>query len=249
MASESNDAHAGPWPTIAAGPNETGMPRPVVGMLLYPGLTLLDLIGPQTVLWGPTTVHLIAKTRDLVVSDTGVGIRPTMTFAEAPARLDVLFVPGGPGQVDVIDDPQTLAFLADRGAHARYVTAVCTGSIILGAAGLLKGYKATTHWAAQPLLPILGAEAVSARVVIDRNRITGGGVTAGIDFGLTLLAQLCGEDIAKLTQLAMEYDPKPPFDAGSPGVAGPELVERVLRLLGPVAERTIRVVEKLTGQV
>jgi len=248
MASDSNDAPAGARLTIAAGPNETGMPRPVVGMLIYPGLTLLDLIGPQTVLWGPTTVHLIAKTRDLVVSDTGVGIRPTMTFAEAPAQLDVLFVPGGPGQVDVMDDPQTLAFLADRGARARYVTAVCTGSIILGAAGLLKGYKATTHWAAQPLLPILGAEAVSGRVVIDRNRITGG-VTAGIDFGLTVLAHLCGEDIAKLTQLAMEYDPKPPFDAGSPGAAGPELVERVLRLLGPVAERTIRVVEKLVGQV
>lgn len=248
MASESTDT-ASPWPTIAAGPKETGMPRPVVGMLLYPGLTLLDLIGPQTVLWGPTTVHLIAKTRDLVTSDTGVGVTPSMTFAEAPAQLDVLFVPGGPGQVDVMDDPQTLAFLADRGSRARYVTAVCTGSIILGAAGLLKGYKATTHWAALALLPILGAEAVSARVVIDRNRITGGGVTAGIDFGLTLLAELCGEDIAKLTQLAMEYDPKPPFNSGSPEAAGPELVERAMSLMGPVAERTIQVVGKLTGAV
>jgi cyclohexyl-isocyanide hydratase len=226
---------------------ETGLSRPEVGMLVFPGLTLLDLIGPHTVLCGPMIVHLIGKTMDAVVSDTGVTIRPTITFAEAPAQLDVIFVPGGPGQTDVMEDPETLAFLSDRGKRARYVTAVCTGSLILGAAGLLRGYKATTHWAARPLLSMFGAEAVQSRVVIDRNRITGGGVTAGIDFGLVLLSQLCGEETAKLTQLAMEYDPQPPFNAGSPEAAGAELVERALSLLGPVAERTVRVVQKITG--
>jgi cyclohexyl-isocyanide hydratase len=218
-------------------------------MLLYGGLTLLDLIGPHTVLSGPARVHLIAKSPDLIVSDTGIGIRPTMTFTEAPTQLDVLFVPGGPGQVDLMEDSESLAFISDSGLRARYVTAVCTGSIILGAAGLLRGYKATTHWAARPLLAMFGAESVSARVVIDRNRITGGGVTAGIDFALTLLSQLCGEDTARVTQLAMEYDPKPPFNAGRPEAAGVEIVAQVLKLLGPVAERTLLVSEKLARRL
>lgn len=218
-----------------------------VGMLLYPGLTLLDLIGPQTVLAQAANIHLVWKTRDTVITDTGVGINPTATLSECPLDLDVLFVPGGQGMIGVMNDAEVLAFLADRGARAKYVTSVCSGSIILGAAGLLRGYKATSHWAAAELLPLFGAEKTEGRVVIDRNRITGGGVTAGIDFGLVLLAQLCGDETAKLTQLLLEYDPQPPFDAGSPKGAGPALTEQLLRSIAPINRQTRQIAEQLAG--
>jgi cyclohexyl-isocyanide hydratase len=231
------------WTTLNVGTNHTGKPPLQAAMLIFPGLTLLDLIGPQTTLSGPVDTHLVAKTRDPIVSDTGVTILPTMTFSEVAADLDILFVPGGPGQVDVMRDDETLAFLADRGSRARWVTAVCTGSLMLGAAGLLKGYKATTHWAALGLLEAFGAEPVDARVVTDRNRITGGGVTAGIDFGLTLLATLFNEDIAKITQLLMEYDPAPPFDAGSPHRVSVECIALAMEIMGPVAIETMAVIQ------
>jgi cyclohexyl-isocyanide hydratase len=211
-----------------------------IGMLLYPGLTLLDLIGPQTVFAWFANTYLVWKTKDLVVSDAGIGIRPTCTFEECPRDLDVLFVPGGLGQQAVVDDREVLAFLADRASRAKFVTSVCGGSILLGAAGLLDGYKATSHWSAREALRMFGAEPVDARVVVDRNRITGGGVTAGIDFGLVVLARLRGEDAAKLTQLAMEYDPEPPFDAGSPETAGPALVEQAMSLMAAQMERQPR---------
>ncbi len=218
-----------------------------VGMLLYPGLTLLDLIGPQTVLAQAANIHLAWKTRDTVITDTGVGINPTATLNECPQDLDVLFVPGGQGMIGVMNDPEVLAFLADRGARAQYVTSVCSGSIILGAAGLLRGYKATSHWAAADLLPLFGAEPTEGRVVIDRNRITGGGVTAGIDFGLVLLAELCGDETAKLTQLLLEYDPRPPFDAGSPKGAGPALTEQLLKSIEPINRQTRQIAEQLAA--
>ncbi|HEV8716476.1 MAG TPA: DJ-1/PfpI family protein [Candidatus Binatia bacterium] len=202
-----------------------------VGMLLYPGLTLLDLIGPQTVWSWHAKTHLVWKTRDMIVSDSGIGIQPTTTFSDCPHDLDVLFVPGGFGTAAAMQDRAVLGFLAARAAHARYVTSVCSGSLILGAAGLLHGYKATSHWASRDILSLFGAEPVEARVVVDRNRITGGGVTAGIDFGLVLLAKLRGDDVAKVTQLAMEYDPEPPFQAGSPTSAGPAVVKQVLSSL------------------
>jgi cyclohexyl-isocyanide hydratase len=198
-----------------------------VGMLLYPGLTLLDLIGPQTVWSWHAKIHLVWKTWDIIVSDSGIGIQPTTIFSDCPHDLDILFVPGGFGTAAAMKDREVLSFLADRAAHAKYVTSVCSGSLILGAAGLLQGYKATSHWASRDILPMFGAEPVEARVVVDRNRITGGGVTAGIDFGLVLLAKLCGDDVAKVTQLAMEYDPEPPFQAGSPKTAGPALTQQV----------------------
>ncbi len=204
-----------------------------IGMLLYPGLTLLDLIGPQTVLAGSSKIHLVWKTHDTVVSDNGVGVQPTASFSECPKDLDVLFVPGGPGMIPVMRDLEALAFLADRGARAKYVTSVCSGSIILGAAGLLRGYKSTSHWAVRDMLPLFGAEPVEARVVIDRNRMSGGGVTEGIDFGLVLLAHLRGEQTAQLTQLALEYDPQPPFHAGSPKGAGPMLTQQMMKILEP----------------
>lgn len=194
-------------------------------MLLFPRLTQLDLTGPFEVLsqLSSTQVHLVWKTREAVRSATGMSILPTMTLEECPL-LDVLFVPGGPGQVELMDDAAVLDFLAKQGAQARYVTSVCTGSLLLGAAGLLKGYRAACHWMAREELALLGSIPVAERVVVDRNRISGGGVTAGIDFGLTLAAILRGETEAKAIQLAMEYSPAPPFDAGSPELAGPDLV-------------------------
>jgi cyclohexyl-isocyanide hydratase len=209
-------------------------------MLLYPGLTLLDLIGPQTVFSWFANTHLVWKTNDLVFSDAGIGVQPTATFEQCPRDLDILFVPGGLGQQAIMSDSDVLAFLADRGPRARYVTSVCGGSLLLGAAGLLKGYKATSHWSSREALRMFGAEPVDGRVVVDRNRITGGGVTAGIDFGLVLLAKLRGDDVAKLTQLAMEYDPEPPFQAGSPKTAGPEIVEKAMSLMVAEMERQTR---------
>ena len=208
-----------------------------IGMLLYPGLTLLDLIGPQTVFSWFANTHLVWKTKDLVYSDTGIGMQPSCTFESCPRDLDILFVPGGFGQNQLMTDAETLAFLADRGSTAKYVTSVCSGSLLLGAAGLLKGYKATSHWAARDGLSAFGAIPTDARVVVDRNRITGGGVTAGIDFGLVILAKLRGDDAAKLTQLAMEYDPEPPFQAGSPKTAGLAIVEQAMSFMAATFEK------------
>ena len=208
-----------------------------IGMLLYPGLTLLDLIGPQTVFSWFANIHLVWKNKDLVRSDTGIGMQPTDTFDSCPHDLDILFVPGGFGQDKLMNDKEVLAFLADRGSRAKYVTSVCSGSLLLGAAGLMKGYQATSHWAARDMLTAFGAEPVNARVVVDRNRISGGGVTAGIDFGLVVLAKLRGDDAAKLTQLAMEYDPQPPFNAGSPATAGPAIVEQARNFMASAMEK------------
>jgi transcriptional regulator GlxA family with amidase domain len=222
----------------------TAPARPKIAMLLYPGLTPLDLIAPQAAFAATTETHLVWKTTDPVESDSGVVLQPTTTFADCPADLDVLFVPGGMGQASVAADEEVLEFLADRGARARYVTSVCGGSLILGAAGLMRGYRATTHWTGVDALALFGAEYAEGRVVFDRNRITGGGVTAGLDFGLVVLARLLGEDVAKLTQLMLEYAPAPPFDAGSPETAGPELtamarasIDELNNAMAAVAER------------
>lgn len=210
-----------------------------IGMLIFPGLTVLDLIGPQQffAVAPEFTTHLIWKSQEPVVSDTGVPILPTATFDEAPDELDVLFVPGGfQGTSEMLGDQEVLDFIASHGERAKYVTSVCTGALILGAAGLLQGYQATTHWAYHDLLPLVGAEPVQARFVEDRNRITGGGVTSGIDFGLSLLARLVSEDYAKGWQLGTEYDPDPPFDSGTPAKADPFIKDQVLQVLGPRVE-------------
>jgi cyclohexyl-isocyanide hydratase len=202
-----------------------------IGMLVFPELTLLDLIGPQTVFSWFANTHLVWKTTDPIVSDTGITIHPTCTFATCPSELDILFVPGGFGQPKHMVDAEVLAFLADRAPKSKYVTSVCSGSLLLGAAGVLKGYKATSHWSVRNQLAAFGAEPVEARVVVDRNRVTGGGVTAGIDFGLVLLAKLRGDESAKLTQLAMEYDPQPPFQSGTPATAGPAIIEQAMSFM------------------
>ncbi len=199
-----------------------------IGILIFPAVTQLDATGPAQVLARTpgATLHMIWKTRDPVKTDAGFSIVPTTTFADCP-QLDVICIPGGAGQIDLMNDAETLAFVAAQGAKARYVTSVCTGSLVLGAAGLLKGYKSACHWASRDLLAAFGAIPVAERVVHDRNRFSGGGVTAGIDFGLTLLAELAGDEVAQSVQLGLEYDPQPPFQSGSPEKAGAERTARV----------------------
>lgn len=194
-----------------------------IAFLVYPGFTALDLVGPHYMLSSlmGATVHIVAKTLDPVTSDQKLVLMPSATFATCPADLDILCVPGGSdGTLAAMRDEATLAFLRDRGSRAKYITSVCTGSLLLGAAGLLKGYKATSHWVARDLLKEFGAEPVDSRVVTDRNRITGAGVTAGLDFGLGLTASLRDADYAKAVQLLAEYHPEPPFNAGTPALAG-----------------------------
>lgn len=198
-----------------------------IGFLVFPRVTQLDLMGPAQVLSRVpgAKVHLAWKSLEPVVTDVGFTINPTVTFAQCP-QFDVLCVPGGFGVPDCIDDVDILDFLRAQGAGARYVTSVCNGSLLLGAAGLITGYKSACHWMWRHLLPQFGAEPVPDRVVRDRNRLTGGGVTAGIDFAFTLASELAGEEVAKNIQLILEYDPQPPFDCGSPDKAGAERVAR-----------------------
>ncbi len=213
-------------------------PAPLtVGMVLFDGLTQLDLTGPYEVLarMPDTRVHLIAATLAPVRSEWGLVIMPDETFDDAPF-IDVLCVPGGWSVNARLEDEQLLAFLRDRGEQARYITSVCSGALLLGAAGLLRGYRATTHWLSLDLLPLFGAEPVEERVVRDRNRITAAGVSAGIDFGLALAAELFGVTVAESIQLAIEYDPAPPFDSGSPRTASSD----VRAALSHASERTLR---------
>ncbi|WP_298915772.1 DJ-1/PfpI family protein [uncultured Algimonas sp.] len=201
-----------------------------IAMLAYPGMTVLDLIGPQYMFASMmgASVQVVSADKALapIVSDTKVALVPDVHFDDCPEELDILFVPGGTsGTVAAMRDPATMEFLKDRAPKAKLVTAVCTGSLILGQAGLLDGKRATCHWAARHLLPEFGATAVNARVVEDGDLITGGGVTAGIDFGLSILARLRGEGYAKVVQLQAEYAPAPPFDSGTPEAAGPAVTE------------------------
>ena len=196
-----------------------------IGFLLFPQLTQLDMTAPFEVFarMPGATVHLIWKNFEPVISDRNLAIVPTTTFADCPP-LDVVCVPGGPGQVELMDDEETLTFLKNVAAGARLITSVCTGSLVLGAAGLLRGYRATSHWTSVDQLSFFGAEPVTERVVWDRNRVTGAGVTSGIDFALTVASSIYGSEIASSIQLQMEYDPMPPFKAGSPKSASTTLL-------------------------
>lgn len=199
-----------------------------IGMLIFPRLTQLDMTGPYEVLarLPDTKVELLARTLTPVTTDRGMQIVPTTTYADCPP-LDVVMVPGGPGQQDLMEDEEALSFLCKQAAGAKFVTSVCTGSLVLGAAGLLKGKRATCHWAAIDHLKLLGAIPVSEKVVIDGNVVTGAGVTSGIDFVLALAAILENEQVAREIQLQIEYDPAPPFDSGSPKSAAREIVEKL----------------------
>jgi len=201
-----------------------------IGFLLFPGIQQLDLTGPYDVLASlpDVKVHLIWKDLLSVISSTGLVFTPTMTFDECP-QLDVICVPGGSGVGALMEDPQTLDFLNTQSHTARYVTSVCTGSLVLGAAGLLRGRRATTHWAYHDMLSTFGAIPIQERVVRDGNLFTGGGITAGIDFALTLAAELYSEAAAQLVQLQLEYAPAPPFNAGRPDTAPAHVLEEANR--------------------
>jgi len=201
-------------------------PAPLqIGIVLFPRVTQLDFTGPLQVFSSlpDAKVHLIWKRIEPVTSDSVMVLTPTTTFADCP-QLDVLCVPGGFGTDDMVNDEEMLAFLQRQAPGAQYVTSVCTGSLVLGAAGLLKGYRAATHWTAMDYLQAFGAIPTKTRVCVDRNRVTGGGVTAGIDFALTLVSLLRDRETAEMIQLRLEYNPAPPFNSGSPDTAPPEVM-------------------------
>ena len=215
-----------------------------VAFLLFPKLTQLDLTGPAQVLsrLGNSRMDLVWKDREPVPTDAGFSIVPTATFDEVDAA-DIICIPGGVGVTEVMQDEAAMAWVRRVGGGATWVTSVCTGSLILGAAGLLYGYRAACHWSWREHLHLFGAEPVAERVVFDRNRVTGGGVTAGIDFALALTAAIRGEQHAKLVQLGLEYDPQPPFDAGSPERAGEDVVALFharMQALAPDREQQMR---------
>ncbi|HWP25551.1 MAG TPA: DJ-1/PfpI family protein [Xanthobacteraceae bacterium] len=222
----------------------------LIGMLIFPRLTQLDLTGPYEVLarLPNTKVHLVARTLDPVASDRGLTILPTITFAVCP-QLEVVMVPGGPGQQDLMEDEVVLDFLRQQARTAKYITSVCTGSLVLGAAGLLKGRRATSHWAAIEHLPLLGAIPIIDRVVVDGNIVTAAGVASGIDFALTLAALLEGEDVAQQIQLQIEYDPAPPFDCGSPRTAPAATIEALRSRMKPLNERRRETVQRVSRRL
>lgn len=199
-----------------------------IGFVLFPNLTQLDLTGPLEILrrLPGAKINITAKTSAPVASDSGMCIVPTTTFADC-GPLDLICVPGGPGIPDTLSDRATVDFVRRQSAGAKYVTSVCTGAFLLGIAGQLRGKKATTHWAYTSLLPLVGAIHEPGRVVRDGNLLTGGGVTAGIDFGLTVAAEIAGPDVAQAIQLSVEYDPAPPFRAGHPSLAPKAALDRV----------------------
>ena len=215
-----------------------------IAFLPFPGMTQLDMTGPAQVLsrLPGAKLDLVWKTLEPIPTDAGFAIMPTAVFADVP-HADILCIPGGIGVSDVMNDDEAMAWIRQVGSTATWVTSVCTGALILGAAGLLNGYKATTHWAWHHHLALFGAEPVKARTVFDRNRVTGGGVTAGIDFALALMAAIAGEQVARMVQLSLEYDPSPPFDSGSPEKAGDAAVagyhDRVRRI-APAREAELK---------
>ncbi|HLH51762.1 MAG TPA: DJ-1/PfpI family protein [Roseiarcus sp.] len=223
-----------------------------IGFVVFPKVQQLDLTGPYEVFasWPEARLRMIAKSLDPVVSATRLTLTPDATFETCP-QLDVICVPGGVGINPLLADEETLAFVRRQAAGARFTTSVCTGALVLGAAGLIAGRRATTHWASHDLLAAFGAIPVQARVVRDGALFTGGGVTAGIDFALTLLAELAGRETAEAIQLALEYAPAPPFDAGTPDSAPPEILARQrARGASLRAERELLVAEaarKLAG--
>ena len=222
-----------------------------VAFLLFPNITQLDLTGPAQVLsrLGNTELNLVWKDKEPVPTDAGFPLLPTATFDEID-EVNILCVPGGFGSMDVMQDPEVLEWLRKVAAKADWVTSVCTGSLILGAAGLLKGYRSGCHWASIDQLAFFGATPVRERIVEDRNRFSGGGVTSGIDFALALAARIRNEDFARFIQLSIEYDPMPPFDAGSPDKVSPEILQRYYKMVDaamPDREAKVKAIAEALG--
>ncbi|HLZ02647.1 MAG TPA: DJ-1/PfpI family protein [Bradyrhizobium sp.] len=216
-----------------------------IGLLIFPKVTQLDFTGPLQVFSSVpgAKVHLIWKRIEPVTSDSVMMLTPTTTFADCP-QLDVICVPGGAGADDLLNDEDVLDFLRRQAEGAKYVTSVCTGSLVLGAAGLLKGYRAATHWSAMDNLSAFGATPTKTRVCTDRNRVTGGGVTAGIDFALTLVSMLVDRTTAEAIQLRLEYNPAPPFQSGSPDTAPAEVLARINERIAQFKARRKEMVER-----
>jgi len=221
-----------------------------IGLVIFPRVTQLDLTGPVQVFSSVpgAQVHLIWKRIEPVPSDSVLTLTPTITFADCP-QLDVICVPGGFGTNDMINDEEVLEFVRHQAKGAKYVTSVCTGSLVLGAAGLLKGYKAATHWTAMEFLSAFGAIPTKTRVCVDRNRVTGGGVTAGIDFALTLVSIMIDRRTAEAIQLGLEYNPAPPFDAGSPDSAPPEILALQKDRIAPSQARRAEAVDRAAARL
>ena len=222
-----------------------------VAFLVFPNVTQLDLTGPAQVLsrLGNVTLNLVWKDTDPVPTDAGFPLLPTSTFEEI-TQADILCVPGWLGTMEIMQDEDVLNWLRKIAAEADWVTSVCTGSLVLGAAGLLKGYRSACHWASVDQLEFFGATPVRERIVEDRNRFSGGGVTSGIDFALALAARIRGDDFARFIQLSIEYDPNPPFDAGSPDKVPPEILERYYKLIEaavPDREAKVKSIAKSLG--
>ncbi|MBS0335223.1 MAG: DJ-1/PfpI family protein [Proteobacteria bacterium] len=216
-----------------------------IGMLIFPDMTQLDFTGPYEVFaqLPDCQVKVISKSLEPVAAKGGLRFLPDTTLASCPP-LDLVFVPGGPGTGALLEDREVLEFLRRQSADARYVTSVCTGALVLGAAGLLKGYRATTHWLSLELLAEFGALPMPDRVVTDRNRITGGGVTAGIDFALAVAAEVAGIDKAKAIQLLIEYNPAPPFSCGHPDTADAGIVGNVRSAMAPLQQKRLELARR-----
>jgi cyclohexyl-isocyanide hydratase len=229
----------------------TAMTTPLqIGLVIFPRVTQLDLTGPVQVFSSVpgAKVHLIWKRIEPVASDSVLTLTPTITFADCP-QLDVICVPGGLGTDDMINDEEMLAFLRQQAKAAKYITSVCTGSLVLGAAGLLKGYRAATHWTAMDFLKEFGATPTHTRVCVDRNRVTGGGVTAGIDFALTLVSLLVDRRTAEAIQLRLEYNPAPPFNAGSPETAPAEIVALIRERIASAQARRGEMIKRAAARL
>ncbi|RAJ87302.1 cyclohexyl-isocyanide hydratase [Chitinophaga dinghuensis] len=217
-----------------------------VGMLLFPGVTILDFTGPYEVFskaWC-FEVIILGENTDPIKAEGGLLLQANVTLAECP-QLDVIFIPGGKGINDLLTNPSIMGFLQQQAPNVKYFTSVCTGALVLAAAGLLDGYKATTHWRSLELLRMFGVETLEERVVKDRNRITGGGVTAGIDFGLSFTAMIAGEELAKVIQLQLEYNPQPPFHAGSPRTAEMPVLQQTREITQLMLETRKRIIREL----
>jgi cyclohexyl-isocyanide hydratase len=221
-----------------------------IGLVIFPRVTQLDLTGPVQVFSSVpgAKVHLIWKRIEPVPSDSVLTLTPTVSFADCP-QLDVICVPGGAGTDDMVNDQEMLDFLRRQAGGATYITSVCTGSLVLGAAGLLRGYRATTHWTAMDHLAPFGAIPTKTRVCVDRNRITGGGVTAGIDFALTLVSIMVERESAEAIQLRLEYNPAPPFNAGSPDTAPPEILALMRERIAPAQIRRGEAVQRAAARL
>ena len=221
-----------------------------IGLVIFPKVTQLDLTGPVQVFSSVpgAKLHLIWKRIEPVTSDSVLTLTPTTTFADCP-QLDVICVPGGVGTDDMINDTDMLDFLRRQAVGAKYVTSVCTGSLVLGAAGLLRGYRAATHWTAMDFLDAFGATPTRTRVCIDRNRVTGGGVTAGIDFALTLVSILVDRKTAEAIQLRLEYNPAPPFNSGSPDTAPPDILALMKEKIAPAQARRAEAIHRAAARL